>query len=87
MRTELRGSYMYLLLGPRVESVGGGEGGGGGIPQKYQNGYVPPDMVVILELLIYNRVSIDINVMVNFFIFKNFPRRGYNIIECTKSFK
>ena len=46
----------------------GGEGGGGAFFPKHQYGYVAPIGVVILELLIYNGVSIT----------KNFPRTGYN---------
>ena len=43
--------------------------GGGGTPTHYLYGYVPPNGVVILKLLIYNGVSIS----------EAFSRTGYNI--------
>ena len=44
-------------------------GGGGGTPKHYLYGYVPPNGVVILKLLIKNGVSIS----------EAFSRTGYNI--------
>ena len=35
-----------------ISKLGGGDGGGGGTPIHYQYGYVPPNGVVILKLLI-----------------------------------
>ena len=44
-------------------------GGGGEIPIHYLYGYVPPNRVVVLKLLIWNGVSIS----------EVFCRKGYNI--------
>ena len=46
-----------------------GAPGGGGTPIHYLYGYVPPNGVVILTLLIYNRESIS----------EAFSRTGFNI--------
>ena len=49
-------------------------GGVGGTPMHYLYGYVPPNGVVILKLLIYNGVSIS----------EAFSRKGYNIWNARK---
>ena len=46
---------------------------GGGTPIHYLYGYVPPNGVVILKLLIYNGVSIS----------EAFPRTGYKKLWIT----
>ena len=49
-------------------------GGGGGTPIHYLYGYVPPNGVVTLKLLIQNGVSIS----------EAFSRTGYNILKARK---
>ena len=56
-------SYLFLILGR-----------GGGTPIHYLYGYVPPNRVVILKLLIQNGVSIS----------QAFSRTGYNISNARK---
>ena len=53
---------------------GGGGWGAAGTPIHYLYGYVPPNGVVILKLLIYNGVSIS----------EAFSRTGYNISNARK---
>ena len=54
--------------------AGGGGWGAAGTPIHYLYGYVPPNGVVILKLLIYNGVSIS----------EAFSRTGYNVSNARK---